>query len=271
MIVPYRDHILWCSTVSLLNGGTSSRWNSGFSLMLPTLQLHPTSIILNVAGTEAALRAQDFYYTPEHTDPVTHVVTPAESISDPVCLLRKFRDLCQLRTNVIMEHHKFFSLSQQEGETVKSYIGALKNIASRCHFQDREVRNQLFWDEELTHDKVERACRVAEYTDTHTKALGLGPHSAYNVHAFYLSPRQTLTPQQSPKPPGRVTDHLVNNRGNCGGSHPQFRDSEAAAAGLADGGTRSPRITGGRPLFRAPATAISPARVAGSKSSWCGV
>lgn len=34
-------------------------------------------ILLDVVGTEAALRAQDFNYASEHTDPVTHVVTPA--------------------------------------------------------------------------------------------------------------------------------------------------------------------------------------------------
>lgn len=76
---------------------------------------HPTaapgvraSILLNLAGTEAARRARRFHYEPARFDPAGVQIAPAESIRDPDYLLSKFRQLCELRTNLVMEWHLFF-------------------------------------------------------------------------------------------------------------------------------------------------------------------
>lgn len=57
-------------------------------------------------------------------------ITPEESIDDPVSLMNKFRRLCELRTNLVMERNKFCQINQLPAETVEAYISTIKHIAS---------------------------------------------------------------------------------------------------------------------------------------------
>lgn len=85
------------------------------------------SILLNLASTEATRRARRFHYAPVQFNAAGVQIVPAESIQDPECLLNKFKQLCELRINLVMERHNFFSCSQRQGEPGEAFISSLKH------------------------------------------------------------------------------------------------------------------------------------------------
>ena len=100
-------------------------------------------ILLNLAGPEAIERERTFTYKPEVKDGDT-VVTPAESREDPDLLITKFRELCNLQTNIIVERHKFNTRNQKEGETTEAYITDLKKLGNQCEYGN--LKNELIRD-----------------------------------------------------------------------------------------------------------------------------
>lgn len=63
------------------------------------------SLLLNLAGPEAVIRAANFEFIPALNDANGQVFVPAESIDNPTVLLRKFRELCDCpRTASSREH-----------------------------------------------------------------------------------------------------------------------------------------------------------------------
>ena len=61
-------------------------------------------------------------------------------------VLRKFDEKCLPRTNETYEAYKFFSRSQNAGETVEAYITALYKLSSTCNFgtmTDRLIKDRL--------------------------------------------------------------------------------------------------------------------------------
>jgi len=58
---------------------------------------------LNLAGEEAIEREGNFTYNPVVKNEDGEITTPAESSDDPEVLIKKFQDLCNPMTNVIME------------------------------------------------------------------------------------------------------------------------------------------------------------------------
>ena len=100
-------------------------------------------ILLNLAGPEAIERERTFAYKSEVKDGDT-IVTPAESREDPDLLITKFRELCNLQTNIIVERHKSNTRNQREGETTEAYITDLKKLANQCEYGN--LRNDLIRD-----------------------------------------------------------------------------------------------------------------------------
>lgn len=68
-----------------------------------------TSLLLNLAGPEAVIRAANFEFIPALNDANGQVFVPAEFIDNPTVLLRKFRELCDLPSNRILERTRFFA------------------------------------------------------------------------------------------------------------------------------------------------------------------
>lgn len=73
------------------------------------------SLLLNLAGPEAMNPADNFDFAPAVLDDNGQVFFPAETIDDPVVLLRK---LCDLSSNHIIERTKFFARLQQVDEPI---------------------------------------------------------------------------------------------------------------------------------------------------------
>lgn len=92
------------------------------------------AVLFNVAGSEAIQRAGRFSYAPVVLDDNNAEITPAESINDPVCLMNKFRQLCELRTNKVMECNTFFQRNQLPGEPGEVYISTIKHTCQSVPF-----------------------------------------------------------------------------------------------------------------------------------------
>ena len=78
------------------------------------------SLLLNLAGPEALERSESFIYGVN------------ENAQDPVCLLAKFTELCDIPTNCILERFKLFGRRQNPGESVDNFVAALRHLARRC-------------------------------------------------------------------------------------------------------------------------------------------
>ena len=92
-------------------------------------------MLLNLAGPEAIERERSFTYAP---------AVPAESREDPECLKRKFKEICNPESNVIMERHNFNTRHQKPGETIEAYVSSLRNQAKNCNFGalENELKRQ---------------------------------------------------------------------------------------------------------------------------------
>ena len=79
-------------------------------------------ILLNLAGQEAIQREKSFVYFLEERDAENRITKQAKTRDDPAVLKRKFKDLCTLKRNVIMEQHIFNTRSQGAAETFSSFL-----------------------------------------------------------------------------------------------------------------------------------------------------
>ena len=102
-------------------------------------------ILLNLAGPEAIERERSFTYVPAVLGEDDNVVIPAESTEDPECLKRKFKEICNPESNVIMARHNFNTRHQKPGETIKAYVSTLRNQAKNCNFalEGELIRDRL--------------------------------------------------------------------------------------------------------------------------------
>ncbi|XP_064629251.1 uncharacterized protein K02A2.6-like [Lineus longissimus] len=112
--------------------------NAGFSDKGDAVK---AAILLNLAGSEAIERERSFHYVPgipERANPAGGVfpAVPSKSRDDPEVLKRKFGELCNPRTNIILERFKFNSRIQKDGEAFVTFLSDLKNKASSCEFGD---------------------------------------------------------------------------------------------------------------------------------------
>ena len=98
-----------------------------------------------------------------------------------------FDNYCPPKVNESIESHVFNSRAQRSGESFSSFLTDLKKLSASCNFgalrdsiikdriisgiADQEVKNHLLREEELTLEKCEKICRVAELADIQVKAL----------------------------------------------------------------------------------------------------
>lgn len=191
-------------------------------------------ILLNLAGPEAIERERSFTYAPAVISAEGIVEVAAESRVDPACLKRKFREICNPETNVIMERHNFNKRQQKPGETIEAYVSTLKNMARTCSFgalqdeliRDRlvcgitsdSVRRSLLKETELTLAKAVCICQISELTDQHSKALSTPKH----ITSASVDTEQIKHGKFKRKTNKLLTD--IQNCRNCGSSHPAKRE-----------------------------------------------
>ncbi|GBL80020.1 hypothetical protein AVEN_29038-1 [Araneus ventricosus] len=82
------------------------------------------AMLLNFLGDEGVSIYKTFKFQ-ENSETFPSVIT-------------KFEEYCILCKNVVFERFKFFSCSQQEGQSVDVYLTQLKTLAASCEFGDQE-------------------------------------------------------------------------------------------------------------------------------------
>ena len=132
-------------------------------------------VLLNLAGAEAIERERSFTYE------------PTESREDPECLNRTFRDICNPRTNIILERHRFNCRVQQPGESIQTFLSDLKIRSISCQYgeladsliRDRivtgiindGVRRLLLRESDLTLAKAIQICQIHELSEQDAKPM----------------------------------------------------------------------------------------------------
>lgn len=177
-----------------------------------------TSLLLNLAGPEAVIRAANFEFIPALNDANGQVFVPAESIDNPMVLLRKFRELCDLPSKRILERTRFFARQQQVDKPVERFINDLRHMATRCHFgeltnalvrdkivggmSDRKLRAELLRNAELTLEQAIHSCRMAEVVAPLANFNLASPQQRHNVNlANYSRWNFSNVPRKSPNVP----------------------------------------------------------------------
>ncbi|KAL8605021.1 hypothetical protein ACOMHN_018823 [Nucella lapillus] len=96
-------------------------------------------ILLNLAGKEAIEKERTFTYAVEIRNADNEVTQAAENRESVAILKRKFQELCNPMTNVIIERHNVNVRYQQPGETVQSFITSLKILADTSSINSRDI------------------------------------------------------------------------------------------------------------------------------------
>lgn len=73
---------------------------------------------------------------------------PNEDPTDWRTIMNKLEDLCRGERNETYERYRFFTRSQQEGETFDEYLCTIENLADTCNFSD--LRDSLIRDRIVT-------------------------------------------------------------------------------------------------------------------------
>ena len=105
-------------------------------------------------------------------------------------VLEAFDGHCNPRKNETVERFKFFSRTQDPGESQEKFVTDLKLLATTCNFgdlkdslvrdrivcgiQDRQLREELLKIPDLDLQRYLSICRAAELSKTRTKTLEVG-------------------------------------------------------------------------------------------------
>ena len=82
---------------------------------------YQTAMLLNSIGTEALKVYNGFVFAPDESRDVTHII-------------RKFDEHIIGQLNETYERYKFNCRNQTPGESVDSFVTALRNLAKNCNF-----------------------------------------------------------------------------------------------------------------------------------------
>ena len=158
------------------------------------------AMLLNLAGEEAQLREKAFVYKPAVMNEAGDaVVTPAESRAVVAVLKKKFKEICNVTKNIIMERHAFNVRNQklvkdektkkESPEDMTKWITDLRILAATCNYgelkddfiRDRivvgllpqldHIRLQLLKKADLTLDKAIEICNLNEQAVIHTNMI----------------------------------------------------------------------------------------------------
>ena len=128
-----------------------------------------------------------------------------------------------------MERYTFNMRGQQHGENFDSFYMDIRNLSKDCEYgtlrdslirdrivcgiQSGIVRARLLRDKELTLTKAIDACRAAEVSDQHLKALGGDPDKTVNA---VKKPGQRVTQKHRNASSRSHIEHLIDQTHNRG-------------------------------------------------------
>ena len=156
-------------------------------------------------------------------------------------VLRKFDGNCLPRTNETYEAYKFFSRSQNAGETVEAYITALYKLSSTCNFgtmTDRLIKDRLVIG--IRDDKVREKLLAKEQLDletcidtlkmlqlTHAYAQDINTDVTTHTVKYKSAHNKSTTNKPRRGQSTKYKRHALSQHGDdrspctsCGGSHP---------------------------------------------------
>ena len=139
--------------LNLVDGNVAANWKR-FKRQLDYF-LRGSSVPMNETGDNKGRRvaillswageaAQDVYDTFTFNPAAGNV--PAEKNDDYDIVLTKFEEYCVARKNIVFERCEFNSRKQKEGESVDSYVTALRIQADLCEFgelKESMIRDRL--------------------------------------------------------------------------------------------------------------------------------
>ena len=148
-------------------------------------------MLLNLAGSEAIEHERSFVYKPAELDEHGTVLTPAETREDPAVLKRKFKEVCDPRSNVTIERYNFNKRDQLPGESFQAYVADLRNKANTCQYgelKEELIRNRLVCgiskdnvhklllrEADLTLPKAISICQIHELSEQHNEQVTAKP------------------------------------------------------------------------------------------------
>ena len=184
-------------------------------------------MLLNLAGPEAIEKSRAFTYLPRRANPEGGAELPAETRDDPEVLKRKFSELCNPITNVILERHKFNSRYQGETEPFSQFYTDLRNKANQCTYgdltdellrdrivagvYDNSLRRQLLKTADLTLVKAVQLCQINEAAESDMAAFKPNVGTSSTVDAVRPKPNSRL--------PSKYRSSGSFNCTRCGGNH----------------------------------------------------
>ena len=138
--------------VLTFQGDKAAEWNK-FEMLYDTFinslyydkpEAAKANILLNLAGPEAQERAKAFVYKNEVKDENGDIVQKKESSECVNDLKSKFREICNVSKNIIMDHHAFNTRNQkmvkdektkdEMPEDVRKWVADLIYLAAKCEF-----------------------------------------------------------------------------------------------------------------------------------------
>lgn len=166
-----------------LSGNTAENWQNWekqFKTYFAACELSgkteetQVAVLLHTAGPEAQRVHETFVFSKE------------ENKTDVNVVLRKFREYCEPRRNVVFERHKFWRRTQQTGETVDVFMTENRTLAKNCDFveldnmlRDKLVfglredspRERLLRERDLTLQKAIDIARASELSRKQTQIM----------------------------------------------------------------------------------------------------
>lgn len=120
----------------------------------------------------------------------TFTYAEGESEDDIACLLEKFDSHFGTKPNITMSRYKFFTRSQDVGESIDQYVTALRVLSQSCEFAELRdglirdkivcgiasnmVRDRLLRTDELTLQRAIQICQAAEISQEEGRCIDGG-------------------------------------------------------------------------------------------------
>ena len=131
------------------------------------------------------------------------------------CLLSKFEEHCSPKKNLVIERHRFMTMSQTDDETIDAFVTHLRKTAASCEFQQLEddlILTKLIGG--ITSDPLRHRLLRESQSLTLTKALEMCRSEELmkmNIGLFKYSENEKSTPDET-KDTAEV-DAVSRNRG----------------------------------------------------------
>ncbi|XP_035226360.1 uncharacterized protein LOC118198719 [Stegodyphus dumicola] len=188
------------------------------------------AILLNLLGSEGLEIFNTFRFEPPENKEKYEEV------------LKSFEDYCSPRQNVVYERYKFFSCSQQEGQTIECYVTQLKTLASTCEFaeqenglirdrivlgiRDRSLTERLLRESNLGLEKAIEIVRAAETSKEQLRNMKDDPATVNSVKKYRKQQhqsKQSVPPKLSSQQKQSALEYDCKK---CGRRH-KYRDCPA--------------------------------------------